>query len=92
MLRTGRNTRNASEGEKLTWGYESLRSIEDHAAFHLALSGYVQEPGVRPVVMALLESPIDQVIAHSEQLSEMKRFDLMLNTGLRWVVGAVERG
>ena len=82
----------ASEREKLTWGYDSLRAIEDHDAFHQALAAYVQERGVRPVVTALLDSPLPNVIAHSERLSGMKRFDLILNTGLRWVVGAVERG
>jgi hypothetical protein len=82
----------ASEQEKLTWGYEALRSIEDHQVFQRALAEYMREPGVRPVLRALLDHPIDEVTALGQQLSGMKRFDLILNTGLRWVVGAVERG
>lgn len=82
----------ASEEEKLTWGYEALRAIEDHRVFHSALAAYMREPGVRPVMAALLTEPLDDVISHSSNLADMKRFDLMLNTGLRWVVGAVERG
>lgn len=82
----------ASEQEKLTWGYEALRSIEDHHVFQRVLAEYMREPGVRPVLRALLDHPIDEVTAFGQHLSEMKRFDLILNTGLRWVVGAVERG
>lgn len=81
----------ASESEKLTWGYEALRTIEDHQVFHSSFAGYTHEPGVRPVVSALLEHPVDEVLALGARLTEMKRFDLILNTGLRWVVGAVER-
>jgi hypothetical protein len=82
----------ASEEEKLTWGYEALRAIEDHHIFHAALATYLVEPGVHPVVTALLDDSIEDVTSHSEHLSDMDRFDLILNTGLRWVVGAVERG
>lgn len=82
----------ASEEEKLGWGYEALRAIEDHRVFHGSLAAYMREPGVQPVIRALLEESIDDVTALSERLSEMSRFDLILNTGLRWVVGAVERG
>lgn len=82
----------ASEEEKLTWGYEALRAIEDHHIFHRAVEAYVHEPGVRSVIKALLEHPVDEAIGLGERLSEMPRFDLILNTGLRWVVGAVERG
>jgi hypothetical protein len=82
----------ASENEKLTWAYEALRAIEDHHVFHASFAHYVREPGVRSVIKALLERPIDDVIALEERLAGMARFDLILNTGLRWVVGAVERG
>lgn len=82
----------ATEEEKLTWGYEALRAVEDHHIFHRAVDAYVHEAGVRPVIKALLNHPIDETLALGERLSEMPRFDLILNTGLRWVVGAVERG
>lgn len=82
----------ATEEEKLTWGYEALRPVEDHRMFHSAVQAYVHEPGVRSVVRALLEHPVDEVVGLGGRLSEMPRFDLILNTGLRWVVHAVERG
>lgn len=82
----------ASEDEKIAWGYEALRTIEDHLVFHQTLSAYMQEDGVRHVLDALLEVAIDDVIAHDERLSGMERYDLLLSTGLRWVIGAVERG
>lgn len=82
----------ASDEEKIAWGYTALQAIEDHQVFHLALSAYMQEDGVRHVLDALLENAIDDVIAHDACLSEMERYDLLLSTGLRWVVGAVERG
>lgn len=82
----------ASERDKLTWGYEALRALEDHAVFHSALEHYVHEPGVHPVVRAVLDQPVDEVLQLGARLAEMSRFDLMLNTGLRWVVDAVERG
>ena len=82
----------SSDEEKLAWGYESLRSIEDHSAFHGALVSYLREPGVRSVAKELVDYPLDEIVALGYRLVEMPRFDLVLNTGLRWVVGAVERG
>ncbi len=82
----------ASDEDKLAWGYEALRSIEDHTVFHGALASYLQEAGVRPVAAKLVDHPLDEVVGFGSQLVDMPRFDLVLNTGLRWVVGAVERG
>lgn len=82
----------ASDDEKLAWGYEALRSIEEHTAFHGALVGYLQEPGVTPVARGLVDHSLGDIVEFGEHLAELPRFDLVLNTGLRWVVGAVERG
>jgi hypothetical protein len=82
----------SSEEEKLSWGYEALRSIEDHSAFHGAAVSYLREPGVHSVAKELVDYPLDEIVALGERLVQMRRFDLVLNTGLRWVVGAVERG
>lgn len=82
----------ASDDDKLTWGYEALRAIEEHAAFHGAVVTYIHEPGVRSVLKALVDCPLDEVVVLGDQLVDLARFDLIMNTGLRWVVGAVERG
>lgn len=82
----------ADDESKLAWGYDALKEIEDHRIFQEALAGYMRENGVRHVMQALLDDTIDAVIEHSERMSEMERFDLIMSTGLRWVVGAVERG
>ncbi len=81
----------ASDEEKIAWGYAALQAIEEHQVFHQALSAYMQEDGVRPVLDVLLEDAVDAVIAHDANLCELERYDLLLSTGLRWVVGAVER-
>lgn len=82
----------ASDEDKLAWGYESLRAIEDHNAFHGALASYLYEPGVRSVASELVDYPLGEIIELGNRLVALPRFDLVLNTGLRWVVGAVERG
>lgn len=81
----------ASDEEKIAWGYESLRPIEEHAAFHGALAAYLHDPGVRPVAKELVDYPLEEIIRLGDRLVAMPRFDLILNTGLQWVVGAVER-
>lgn len=81
----------AEDDDKLRWAYDALRDIEDHQNFHAALAGYLKEPGVTPVAAAILGQALDDVIAWDRQLLEQARFDLILNTGLRWLVGAVER-
>lgn len=83
--------RAAEETEKLAWAYEALRDIEDHETFHLALEVYLGDPGVEPVVAAIVPEPASAVLEHERAMMEQPRFDLVLNTALNWLVEAVER-
>lgn len=79
------------EHEKLEWAYQALQPLEEHEQFHAAFSEYVTDSGVRPVARAVLDQPVERVLAFEAALLEQPRFDLALNTGLRWLIGAVER-
>jgi hypothetical protein len=81
----------ATEPEKLEWAYQALQPIEEHDQFHASFSAYLHDSGVRPVARAVLDQPVDQVLAFEVGLLEQRRFDLILNTGLHWLIGAVER-
>lgn len=81
----------AEESEKLAWAYEALKDIEDHQTFQLAFTTYLEDSGVRSLIEAVVIYPIDEIIRQSAELSEEPRFDLLLNTALTWLVGAVER-
>jgi hypothetical protein len=83
--------RDAEETEKLAWAYEALRDIEDHETFHLALEVYLSDPGVEPVIAAIVPEPAGAVLEHERAMMELARFDLVLNTALNWLVDAVER-
>ncbi len=83
--------RDASEEEKFTWAYACLEEIEDHAAFHITLASYLYDPGVFPVADAVLDHQIDEILTFETGMMQQPRFDLIMNTGLRWLVGAVER-
>ncbi len=81
----------SEDAAKLAWAYQALKDIEDHQDFQLELASYINDSGVRPVVDAILLDPVDDIINRSAQLAGEQRFDLLLNTALLWLVGAVER-
>lgn len=81
----------APEQAKLEWAYQALQPIEEHDHFHEALTDYLLDSGVRPVARVVLEHPVEAVLTFETTLLKEARFDLALNTGLRWLIGAVER-
>lgn len=81
----------AGEQEKLEWAYQALQPIEDHDQFHEALTDYMEDSGVLPVARAVLAQPMEAILALELALMQEARFDLTLNTALRWLIGAVER-
>lgn len=83
--------RAAEETKKLAWAYEALRDIEDHETFHLGLEVYLSDPGVEPVIAAIVPDSAGAVLGHERAMLELARFDLVLNTALNWLVDAVER-
>ena len=81
----------ADEQEKLEWAYQALQPIEDHEQFHEAFTDYIEDAGVLPVASAVLAQPVVAILALERELMREARFDLTLNTALRWLIGAVER-
>jgi hypothetical protein len=74
----------ADEGTRLLWAYEMLSALEDHAAFHDAIVRYVTTADMRG---SLLRTP-EEIVSHQERLLDAPRFDLVLNTSLRWLAEA----
>lgn len=81
----------ADERSKLSWAYEALKDIEDHDVFHQHVLGYLHDAGVRPVVEGVTGKAVEEIVQFEALLLPLKRFDLVLNTGLVWLAGAVER-
>ena len=70
----------APEVERLEWAYATLADVEEHDAFHTAFTSWVHEA-------AHTSSDSDEIIAFQAHLLDLPRFDLILNTGLRWLAG-----
>ncbi|MFW6075077.1 MAG: hypothetical protein ACOC9Y_05730 [Chloroflexota bacterium] len=81
----------APDEDKFSWGYNALSDIENHSAFHEAFTAYVRDAGVRPLAEAVNQHDVSTILAHEKAMLDQPRFDLILNTGLVWLVGAVER-
>ena len=64
------------------WAYETLADLEDHAAFNAAFIEWLnQESPDRPIGRDIIDL--------QERLLSLPRFDLVLNTSLRWLADAV---
>lgn len=81
----------APHDDQLRWAYALLQPLEEHAAFHAAFAAYLADPEVRPAVEGLTGQPVAAIVEHGERLLQLRRFDLILNTGLTWLVGAAAR-
>lgn len=81
----------ADEHAKLSWAYEVLQDVEEHETFHRRVVEYLHDPGVRPVVEAVTGELVEEIVQFETSILYLERFDLVLNTGLRWLAGAVER-
>ncbi|HYI13831.1 MAG TPA: hypothetical protein VEX37_00450 [Thermomicrobiales bacterium] len=70
-----------SEDERLLWAYETLAELEEHDAFNAAfVTWLIAEPSGQ-------DSTRD-VIEFQERLLALPRFDLVLNTSLRWLAAS----
>lgn len=81
----------ADQREKIAWAYAALKDIEEHDVFHRMFDAYLTDPGVQPVIDAIIDHTAGDVIAFEETMLDQPRFDLMLNTALSWLIGAVDR-
>ncbi len=73
----------ASEDERLLWAYETLADLEEHDAFNAAFIAWLEaESSDRDAVR--------DVVNHQERLLTLPRFDLVLNTSLRWLATAAD--
>lgn len=81
----------APDQDKFTWGYKALSDIENHTDFHEAFTEYVRDAGVRPLAEAVNQHSVATILEHEKEMLNQPRFDLILNTGLVWLVGAVDR-
>jgi hypothetical protein len=71
----------ADEDERLQWAYEALAAIEDHDAFNAAFVAWLDAaPSYGPAA--------ERVAGHQARLLSLPRFDLILNTSLRWLAAS----
>jgi hypothetical protein len=66
--------------DRLLWAYQGLADIEDHDAFHAAFIAWLD-------ASAPDRNAVVDVIDHQQRLLTLPRFDLFLNTSLRWLAG-----
>jgi hypothetical protein len=66
--------------DRLLWAYQGLADIEDHDAFHAAFIAWLD-------ASAPDRNAVADVIDHQQRLLTLPRFDLFLNTSLRWLAG-----
>jgi hypothetical protein len=71
----------ASEDDRLVWAYETLADLEDHDAFNAAFLNWLNADGSS-------QSGVPDTISLQQRLLTLPRFDLVLNTSLRWLAGS----
>lgn len=76
--RPARPAPDAPVEDRLLWAYQGLADIEEHAAFHGAFVAWIE-------TFAPDRDAVKDVIDHQQRLLTLPRFDLFLNTGLRWL-------
>jgi len=67
----------ASDDERLQWAYDTLAALEDHDAFNTAFIDWLGG-----------ESDVGDIVDLQEQMLLLPRFDLVLNTSLRWLAAS----
>jgi hypothetical protein len=68
----------ADDEDRLQWAYDRLADLEDHTAFGAAFLNWLNTklpPG----------DDRDAIAAHQQRLLALPRFDIVLNTSLRWL-------
>jgi hypothetical protein len=75
----------ANEEARLSWAYDTLVHLEDHAAFDAAFAAWLANEA---------KTAADEILAHQRHLLAMPRFDLVLNACLLWMAdeGTEDRG
>ncbi len=81
----------APREDKMAWAAEAIEDVHDRGALQAALAAYLDDRDVRAVARAIIETPISEIIEHQRKMTGLQRFDLILHTGLLWLIGAVER-
>jgi len=71
----------AADEDRLLWAYQHLADIEEHDAFNAAFIAWVEASGMERETIA-------EVVNHQQRLLSLPRFDLFLNTSLRWLAGS----
>ena len=69
---------NASEDDRLLWAYETLAALEEHDAFNAAFIEWLEAGSSDPDGMR-------DLVDLQRRLLILPRFDLVLNTSLRWL-------
>ncbi len=74
---------NAPEDERLLWAYQTLADLEDHDAFQAGFIEWIttRSPG---------RSDAGETIEFQKRLHSLPRFDLVLNTSLRWLAASAD--
>lgn len=81
----------APHEDKLAWASEVIENVRDRGALLAAMTDYLNDRDVRAVASAIIDTPVSAVLEHQRKMTDLRRFDLILHTGLLWLVGAVER-
>jgi hypothetical protein len=77
----GRLGPDVTDDDRLLWAYETLADLEEHDAFQTAFIAWLETEA--PDRHALRD-----VIECQERLLALPRFDLVLNTSLRWLAAS----
>lgn len=82
---------NAARKDKLAWAAEVIENVRDRDALLAAMTEYLNDPDVSAVAGAIVGTPITSVLEHQRRLTDLRRFDLILHTGILWLIDAAER-
>lgn len=82
---------NAERSDKLAWAAEVIEDVRGKDALLAAMTEYLNDPDVYAVASSIVETPISEILEHQRKLTDLGRFDLVLNTGILWLIDAVER-
>ena len=81
----------AEHKDKLAWAAEVIEDVRDRGALLAAMTEYLNDPDIHAVAGAIISTPLANVLEHQRNLTDLRRFDLILHTGTLWLIGAVER-
>ncbi len=81
----------ADRAEKLAWAAETIEDVRDRDALLAAVTEYLNDPDVRAVAGEIIATPLDTILELQRRLTDLRRFDLVLHTGILWLIDAVER-